>query len=140
MSWKVADVHEESALNDIFTKGVDFTICHSLREYWATYQHIDVTNIVFKTQSMLAIQKGSVNQHCPVFTSQSRIPLLKAIEISRQHTFSNQILSSSPTCNTVRKSSYRRSKSPSGDSCEHHSVYIHQDEHAFLIFYSSVVS
>lgn len=56
---KVADVYDESTLNDIFIKGVDFTICHRVRKYWAMQPHVDLNNIAFKPQSLLAIQKNS---------------------------------------------------------------------------------
>lgn len=55
---KVADVHDISTLHDIFIKCVGRSICHSIREYWATHSHVDVTNIAFKAQSLVEVQKG----------------------------------------------------------------------------------
>lgn len=59
-SCKVADVYYESILNDIFIKGVNSSNCHSLWEYWgAPNPQADLTDIAFKAQLQLAIQKGS---------------------------------------------------------------------------------
>lgn len=49
-SYKVADIDDESTLNDIFIEGVHLFISCSLLEYWATHLQADVINIAFKTQ------------------------------------------------------------------------------------------
>lgn len=56
-SRKVADVISRSSLNKIFTESVDPSIFYSFREYWATHTQAEVTDIAFKSQSLLAIQK-----------------------------------------------------------------------------------
>lgn len=56
-SCRVADVHGESTLNNIFVEGVDPSICHSVPEYLATLSQTDVTDIAFMVQSLLANQK-----------------------------------------------------------------------------------
>lgn len=57
---QVGDVYDESATpNDIFIEGVDFSICQSDRDYWATHQQTDVTDIVDKVQGLFAVQNGA---------------------------------------------------------------------------------
>lgn len=60
-SCKVAAVYVESTFNDVFIKGVDVSIRHSLRDYWASHPYADLTDIAFHADSLLAIQKGSRN-------------------------------------------------------------------------------
>lgn len=57
-SCKVSDVYDHFALKDIFIESVGFFIHHSLRKSWASNQQSDPTNIAFKAQLLLAIQKG----------------------------------------------------------------------------------
>lgn len=57
---KVANFYEEETFNDIFINVVDRSICNSMRKYWATHPHANLTNIALKAQSLQAIQKGSV--------------------------------------------------------------------------------
>lgn len=56
-SSKVADVHDEPTMSDIFIKKVDSYVCHSMRQYWVTHQQADKTNISFTTKSLAAIQE-----------------------------------------------------------------------------------
>lgn len=35
---KVADVNDESTINDISIEGDVLSVCHSFREYWTTHQ------------------------------------------------------------------------------------------------------
>lgn len=55
----VADVYDESTLNNIFIEGVDLSIRHSPREYWATHLQASMTGIVLEDQSLLEIQGGA---------------------------------------------------------------------------------
>lgn len=57
---KVADINDEATLTDIFVEGLDSSICHSLRQYWATHLLADGTDIGFKTKLLFAIQKSFV--------------------------------------------------------------------------------
>lgn len=57
--YKVADVYDESSLKDTFTEDVDVSICHSLCEYRVSNPQADLNDIVFKAQSLLAIQEES---------------------------------------------------------------------------------
>lgn len=47
-SSKVADVYNESTLNDVFNKSVDASFRHSLRNFWATSSQTDLTIIAFQ--------------------------------------------------------------------------------------------
>lgn len=47
-SCKVADVYDESTLNNSVVEGVDIFSCHSPRKCWASSLQVDVTNIAFK--------------------------------------------------------------------------------------------
>lgn len=58
-SCKVADVYDDSTLKDVFIKGVDPSIKHSLRIYCATNSQVDLTDFAFQTRSLLSIQKKS---------------------------------------------------------------------------------
>lgn len=60
-SYEVADVYDESALNNVFIERVNASICHSLRGYWALHQTANITNISFYANFILAIQKRSRN-------------------------------------------------------------------------------
>lgn len=60
-SCKVADVNDESSLNDMFIESVDMPICYSLRNQYATNSQADLTNIVFQGELLLSMQKGSEN-------------------------------------------------------------------------------
>lgn len=62
---KVADIYGESPLNNTFGKGIDFSICHRSREYWARHPQAVVTDITFKAQLLLAVQKSGsqTSQH-----------------------------------------------------------------------------
>lgn len=44
---KVADVYDESTLNDVFIEGVDASIQQSLRNFRVTNPHSDLTDIAF---------------------------------------------------------------------------------------------
>lgn len=46
-SCRVSTVHEESTLNDIFIRKVDFFLCNSPWEYWTTIKQADLTLITF---------------------------------------------------------------------------------------------
>lgn len=61
-SYKVANIYGNATINNIFIDGDDSSICHSysLRKYWATHPHVDVTNTAFKVQPPLAIPNGTV--------------------------------------------------------------------------------
>lgn len=48
-SCKVVDVYDESTLNDVILKGIDPSIRHSLRNYWATNPQVDLTDMLFQT-------------------------------------------------------------------------------------------
>lgn len=61
-TFKVAEINCESMLNNVFIEEVDSSICHGLREQWATNPHANVTYIPFKAQSLLATQKDTVKQ------------------------------------------------------------------------------
>lgn len=50
----LADVFEESALNDIFTKCFDESICHGLRKLWSSNCDVDLTDSAFETQEVPA--------------------------------------------------------------------------------------
>lgn len=52
---KVADVYDESILDDIFIKGVEAYICHSLKKFWACSPQSDLADIAFLVQQLLAI-------------------------------------------------------------------------------------
>lgn len=56
---KVAVVYYDSTPKNIFIKGVDPSICRSLKEHYATHPLSDVTDIAYKAQSLLPIQKGA---------------------------------------------------------------------------------
>lgn len=56
---KVADVYDDSTLNVILIKGIDFSISRSLRKYCATKPQANSTSIAFKATSLVAIQKES---------------------------------------------------------------------------------
>lgn len=56
---RVGDVYGDAVLNDIFIEGIDASIRQSLRKYWATHPHADLTDLAFVDQSLLAIQEGS---------------------------------------------------------------------------------
>lgn len=62
---RVADVYNESSLNDTFFEEVDFSIHHCIREYWTYTPMVELTNIAVKTQLLLAIQKESIK---PTYT------------------------------------------------------------------------
>lgn len=47
-SCNVADIYDDSTLNDIFIDGVGSAFWQSLRKYWATHTHADVTDIVLR--------------------------------------------------------------------------------------------
>lgn len=59
-SCKAADSYNESSLNDNSIKGVDSSIGHSLRESWDSNSQDDITHIVYKAQTLLEFQNGSV--------------------------------------------------------------------------------
>lgn len=56
-SCKAADVYDGSTLNDIFIEGVDFSICHSHGKCWVSNPQAELSDIAFKTQPLLVIQK-----------------------------------------------------------------------------------
>lgn len=56
-SCKVANDYRESTLNDIFIADVNYFICQSPRNYWASNLQANLTNVGFNAQSILAIQK-----------------------------------------------------------------------------------
>lgn len=58
-SCKDADGSYEFSLNDIFIGKVDSSIGLSLIEYWAPNPQAELTDIIFKEQSVLKILKGS---------------------------------------------------------------------------------
>lgn len=58
-SCKVADIYAESSLKDIFIEGVDPSICHSTWKYGATDPQIDLTDILYKEQSLLLMHNGA---------------------------------------------------------------------------------
>lgn len=49
--------HEESTFNNILIEGVNFSICHSLWNYWAMHPQADATDVACKAQTLLANQK-----------------------------------------------------------------------------------
>lgn len=55
-SCKVADVYDESTLNNISIEKVVSSICNSLRKYWVFSPQTGLSNIALKEQSLLAIQ------------------------------------------------------------------------------------
>lgn len=61
-SCKVANVHYKSTFIEPFIEGVDLSICHSPHKYWVTHPHSDVTNIVFKVQSLFKIRNEATKQ------------------------------------------------------------------------------
>lgn len=54
----VADVYDEYTLNVVFTEGVDPSIRHSPRHFWAQNPQADLTDNTFQAESLLFIQKG----------------------------------------------------------------------------------
>lgn len=56
---KVANVYDEFILSGISIESVDYFTCQSRQEYWVSNLQAALTNIVFKEQSLLAIQKES---------------------------------------------------------------------------------
>lgn len=60
-SYNVADVYDESTLNESYIKDVDPFIYHSAWEYWATHPQADGTNIAFKAHALLEIQKEAAD-------------------------------------------------------------------------------
>lgn len=58
-SCNVADIYDKSFNSDILIESANPSKCHILQEYWVTHQQAYVTNIAFKTQSLLAIQNGA---------------------------------------------------------------------------------
>lgn len=59
-SCNMADVYDESTIADIFIDKVDSSVSDRLHEYCATHLCADVSDFVFKAQSLLEIQKGSM--------------------------------------------------------------------------------
>lgn len=58
-SFKLTDVYYDAKLNNISIERVDNSICHSLRNYWATHLCADVNDSAFKAQSPPMVQKSS---------------------------------------------------------------------------------
>lgn len=58
-SCKVRNVYHNCTLNDIFIEMVDPFIRHSFKEKCTSSQQANLTDIIFKAQSILAIQKES---------------------------------------------------------------------------------
>lgn len=56
-SCRVADVYDESTFNVFFIKGVNPFSFHCFRKYWTTHLQADGTDIAFKAQSLLIVQK-----------------------------------------------------------------------------------
>lgn len=106
------DVYDKTTLNGIFIDEVDyFTYMPRLVRIWATHPHAEVTDIVFKVQMMLVIQKGFVK---PVLSGNYAAQLILFLRrrwnrLSSKYVESDSL--SSPTRDTRRNSSYRRSKS-----------------------------
>lgn len=55
-SYQISYAYDESTCTNIFIEGVDLSICHSGREYWAIHPQVDVFDIAFMAQSLPAIQ------------------------------------------------------------------------------------
>lgn len=55
---RVEDVYDDRTLNDTFINRADELIRHGLQGYWATHRHVELTNMAFKAQSLLAIRSG----------------------------------------------------------------------------------
>lgn len=58
-SCKATDIYDAFTLNNIVVEEVDLSISHGLREYCAPNPHAGLTDIAFKTRSLLAFQKES---------------------------------------------------------------------------------
>lgn len=57
--YKVADTSDESTIKNIFINDVDLFICRSLCKYQATHTQADLTDILIKALSLIAIQNGA---------------------------------------------------------------------------------
>lgn len=59
-SGKVADGYDESMLSYAFTDGVDLSVQHKFRSYWAMHLHTNLVDMAFQAGSFFAIQNGPV--------------------------------------------------------------------------------
>lgn len=60
--WMLAEVYDESILNDAFLEEVVQSIQHSWQNYWAKNPRADSTDIAFQVKSLFAIQNRSGRQ------------------------------------------------------------------------------
>lgn len=111
-SCKVAGIYDKSALKNIFTKRVDSVIEHSLLENWATHPQANVTDIVFKAQLLLGIQKGSVKQPASYGQAAASNPFASHNWLENLANAANACPSLPPTHSFHRRSLRNRSKSP----------------------------
>lgn len=107
---KVAGVYNEGPLNDVFIKGVDACICHSLRHYWVQNPQKDLTDIALLAKSFLSIRKvaGVDTNSIQVDRNQSKT--------SNRRSWNSHpitIVIATHTISTQNRSSRHRSKSPS---------------------------
>lgn len=58
-SCKVADIYDESTLNNIFIQDVDPSTCYRLWRTWATHTQAHMTNTAFKAQPLISNSKRS---------------------------------------------------------------------------------
>lgn len=89
-SSKVANVYDDSTPNDIFIKGVNGSVCHSLEKIRASSPQVSPINIAFKTKSVLAIQKKARSPHITEIRTPRQNSLVKEVGISRLPTLWTQ--------------------------------------------------
>lgn len=61
-SCKVADIYDESILNDVLVEGVSQSIPQSCNKFYQMHRWVYTTAIAFRVDLLLAIQKKSCNQ------------------------------------------------------------------------------
>lgn len=61
-SCKEANAYDDDTLNGVSIENVNLSIRRSFCNYWATPTKVDLTNIAFQAESLLAMHKGCSNQ------------------------------------------------------------------------------
>lgn len=119
---KVEVAYDESAPSEVFIRGVDLSIQHSLRNYWATHSQVFLADITIRAESLPAIQKKAGN---PLTKNQQQTRLERPksckslnnccnvsnvnTEATSPRTCSLRRLSKSPTVMHINQSSARES-------------------------------
>lgn len=93
-------------------EGAHFSLCHSFHKYWVTHSQAHMSDIAFKTQSLFAIQNGSVK----LVSSGNNTAQSKSFARCNSNKSSARAVEpetlSSQTRDTHHKSSYQSLKSP----------------------------